>query len=78
MVQIPHFDKSHPAQYHQWVSMAMERIDQVAKGNSNKFLDLWQKYVKDVVAENPWILSEDWWNKYSDEWWDWWNDLELK
>jgi len=74
-LKIPHLNKSHPSQYHQWVESAMEEIHRISKGDSDLFLDLWNKNVVDVVDENPWVLSHDWWDNFGDEWLSWWDEL---
>jgi hypothetical protein len=76
-VDIPHANKSHSSQYHQWILSAMEKINDAARGDSNKFLEYWNKYVADVVDENPWILEDAWWSEYGDEMWDWWDDVVI-
>jgi hypothetical protein len=50
-------------------------IDRAAEGDADKFGSLFEKYVTNVVKQNPWILRSSWWKKYGNEWWRWWNDI---
>jgi len=73
-VKIPHLGR-YPTEYHQWISDALMKIDKIANGGPKIFKELFQKYVLDVVKENPWLLKKDWWRKYGDEFQKWWSEL---
>jgi len=53
----------------------MKEVSAVAKGDMNVFNNLWEKYVKGALKENPWLLSDEWWSKHGDEWLDVWNEI---
>jgi len=69
-------NSKHSNEYHKWVLDAMRRIDAIAQGDLSKFTSLWEKYVSDVVGESPWLLKPAWWEKYGDEFWDWWDEIK--
>ena len=69
-------NSKHADEYHKWILDAMRRIDNVAQGDIDKFTRLWEKYVKDVISESPWLLKPAWWEKYGDEFLEWWEDIK--
>ncbi len=57
---IPHRGR-HPDAYHEWVLRKMRRIDEIAQGNREVFLELFEKEVKQVVREHPEMLRKWYW-----------------
>jgi len=52
---LPHKGR-HAEAYHRFVLQQMIRADKEAAGNTSKFLQLFEQYVKDVVRQNPDML----------------------
>ena len=50
-----HFSK-HPKIYHELVLEGMKKADKLAAGNRAKFLELYDKYVKQKLLKDPTIL----------------------
>ena len=59
-VSLPHLGR-HPDAYHQWVLEQLELIDQIAKGDRELFLELFEKRVKLQVLEHPEMLLKAFW-----------------
>jgi RHS repeat-associated protein len=59
---IPHLGR-HPTEYHNFVLDGMRRAATEAGKDRQKFLELFEKYVKAPVRENPWMLRKDGWAK---------------
>lgn len=60
-IDIPH-QGSHPERYHQWVMSQLQAIDQIAKGDQQKFLQLFNERIRQQVSDHPEMLFDDWWN----------------
>ncbi len=58
---LPHLG-SHPNEYHKFVKDGMERADREARGNKDKFLELFETYVKKPIRDNPKLLDKDGWS----------------
>lgn|GEM_PF-1250455 len=52
----------HPEAYHEWVLDTMKKIDKTAAGSQEKFLELFNTYVKEPVMQSPEMLRKAWWN----------------
>jgi hypothetical protein len=52
---------SHAEEYHQWVYNTLINIDKIANGNKEKFLELFDRKIKQIVLNNPWIVNRQWW-----------------
>jgi len=59
-IDIPHKSK-HAEQYHEWVYNELVRIDKIAKGDKDMFLELFDTEIKQKVIDNPWVVRKDWW-----------------
>ena len=59
---LPHQGR-HPDVYHEFVIEGMERAASEAKGSSSKFKELFNKYVKEPVRNNPELLRKKGWEK---------------
>ena len=57
---LPHQGK-HPSIYHEYVLDLMEQIDQIAQGDTELFLQLYEEMVKDTVRSNPAMLYSEYW-----------------
>ena len=57
---LPHQGR-HPHEYHEFVLDGMERAAQEASGRLEIFLDLFNKYVKEPVINNPNLLRKSGW-----------------
>lgn len=51
----------HPYDYHEFVLGEMSEIDNIANGNKEVFLDLFEENVKSVIRENPDMLYKNYW-----------------
>ena len=51
----------HPYAYHEFVLDEMLEIDNIAKGNKEVFLELFEENVKSVIRENPDMLYKEYW-----------------
>lgn len=58
---LPHQGR-HPNAYHEFVLDGMKNIDNIANGNQDIFLDLYESEIKSVIRENPDMLYSDYWN----------------
>lgn len=57
---MPHLGR-HPNAYHKFVLQGMERASLEAGGNQARFLQLFDKYVKQAVLQNPNLLRKLGW-----------------
>lgn len=57
---LPHQGR-HPNAYHDFVLDEMKNIDNVAQGNKDIFLDLYESEIKSIVRENPDMLYSKYW-----------------
>ena len=57
---LPHRGR-HPNEYHEFVLEGMRRAAKEAGPNKSKFLELFEKYVKEPVRKNPQMLRKDYW-----------------
>jgi len=61
-IRIPHAQTGgHPEKYHEWLLKQMQEIDQIAQGNKDKFLELFDEKIQRQVEEHPEMLFEEWW-----------------
>lgn len=51
----------HPNEYHDFVLQTMYLIDTEAAGDTQKFLNLFDIYIKQVVLDNPELLRKSGW-----------------
>lgn len=56
---LPHQGR-HPNAYHDYILNGIRRIDEIAKGNKNKFLKLFES-IKDEVLNNPDMVTKKFW-----------------
>lgn len=63
VVRMPHRGP-HPREYHDWVYANMERADSIAQGDVDTFLDLFARWVRDVVVQDPTIVRVAYWKCY--------------
>ena len=59
--KLPHQGR-HPDEYHKFVQRGIERADSEAGGSKEKFLELFNKYVKEPVKNNPELLRKSGWD----------------
>jgi hypothetical protein len=59
IINIPHAG-SHAEEYHEWVYEELLRIDEIANGNEDEFLKLFDIYIKQHVLDNPLIIRREW------------------
>jgi hypothetical protein len=59
---LPHLGR-HPDEYHEFVLEGMKRAAREAGNDVNKFLKLFEKYVKAPVRQNPDLLRKDGWTR---------------
>lgn len=57
---LPHQGR-HPNAYHDFVLDEMRNIDNIANGNKDIFLELYESEIKSVIRENPDMLYSDYW-----------------
>lgn len=57
---LPHQGR-HPNAYHNFILDKMQEIDNIANGNKDVFLGLYEKNIKDVIRNNPDMLYSDYW-----------------
>lgn len=55
---LPHQGR-HPNAYHDFVLDEMRNIDNIANGNKDIFLELYESEIKSVIRENPDMLYSD-------------------
>ena len=53
----------HPDAYHNFVEAGMERAAREAGDDKGKFLELYEKYVKDPIRQNPELLRKSGWEQ---------------
>jgi len=58
--KLPHLGR-HPDAYHEWVFKGMERAAAEAGPSSTRFLELFERYVRVPVRNNPGMLRGDFW-----------------
>ncbi len=58
--RLPHRGR-HPDAYHEWVLERMFEVDEIAQGNREAFLELFEQKVKRVVQERPEMLRKWYW-----------------
>lgn len=58
---LPHNGR-HPNEYHEFVLQNMQKADAEDAGNRAKFLELFEKYVKDPARRNPDLLRKCGWS----------------
>jgi len=59
--ELLHHKGSHPKEYHEFVLEGMKRASKEAGRNKEKFLELFEKYVKEPVCKDPGMLDKAWW-----------------
>ena len=59
---LPHQGR-HPNIYHEYILDLMEQIDQIAQGDTDVFLQLYEELVKDTIRNNPAMLYSEYWIK---------------
>ena len=57
---LPHQDR-HPNEYHEFVLDEVRNIDNIANGNREIFLELYESDVKSVIRANPNMLYSSYW-----------------
>jgi len=57
---LPHQGR-HPNAYHDFILDEMKNIDNVAKGDKDIFLDLYENDIKSIVRDNPDMLYSAYW-----------------
>ena len=57
---LPHQGR-HPNAYHDFVLEEMKNIDNIANGNREIFLELFESEIKSIIRENPDMLYSDYW-----------------
>ncbi|MFW9928716.1 MAG: AHH domain-containing protein [Candidatus Thorarchaeota archaeon] len=57
---MPHLGR-HPHDYHEFVLFSMQKAAKEAKGNTQVFLQLFDKYVKTPIMNNPELLNKVGW-----------------
>lgn len=57
---LPHQGR-HPNKYHDFILRQMGKIDDIAKGNTDIFLDLFETQVKSKIRDNPEMLYSRYW-----------------
>ncbi|GAA4316372.1 RHS repeat-associated core domain-containing protein [Compostibacter hankyongensis] len=60
--RIPHLGR-HPNEYHEFVFAYMEKAAQEAGTSQEKFLELFEKYIKQPVIHNPKLLRKSGWKR---------------
>jgi len=58
--KMPHQGR-HPNDYHRYMLNEIRKIDNIAKGDKNMFLDLFSK-IKTKIIKNPDMLYKKYWN----------------
>lgn len=58
---LPHQGR-HPNEYHDYMLEQVRRIDEIARGDKNKFLELFEE-LKEEVSSTPEMLYKDFWRK---------------
>ena len=57
---LPHQGR-HPNAYHEFILDSMQEIDNIANGDKDIFLELYEKNVKEIIRNNPDMLYSDYW-----------------
>lgn len=57
---LPHQGR-HPNAYHDFVLDEMRNIDNIANGNTDIFLDLYESEIKSIIRDNPNMLYSNYW-----------------
>jgi len=57
---LPHQGR-HPHAYHDFILDEMKNIDNIANGNKDIFLDLYESEMKNVIRNNPDMLYSNYW-----------------
>ncbi|WP_415068429.1 AHH domain-containing protein [Lacrimispora sp.] len=57
---LPHQGR-HPNAYHDFILDEMRNIDNVAQGNKDIFLDLYESEIKSIIREQPDMLYSNYW-----------------
>ena len=57
---LPHQGR-HPEEYHAWVLAQLQEISRISKGDTEKFISLFEKRVKNVVKSHPDMLRKHFW-----------------
>ena len=57
---LPHQGR-HPNAYHDFILDSMQEIDNIANGDKDIFLELYEKNVKGVIRSNPDMLYSNYW-----------------
>jgi hypothetical protein len=57
-----HHQGRHPNEYHEYVLENMKQFDNIAQGDKNVFLKLYEK-MKINITDNPDMLCKDYWRK---------------
>ena len=59
---LPHQGR-HPNAYHDFVLDEMRNIDNIANGNKDIFLDLYESEIKSIIRDNPDMLYSKYWKE---------------
>lgn len=51
----------HPNEYHNFILQTMYQIDYEAAGDTSKFLELFDLYIKQTIINNPELLRKSGW-----------------
>ena len=57
---LPHQGR-HPNAYHDFILDEMKNIDNIANGNKDIFLDLYESEIKSIIRDNPDMLYSSYW-----------------
>ncbi|MCH5262821.1 MAG: AHH domain-containing protein, partial [Lachnospiraceae bacterium] len=57
---LPHQGR-HPNEYHEYILDSMKQFDEIAQGDQDKFLKLFEN-LKDEISDNPDMLYKNYWN----------------
>jgi hypothetical protein len=57
----------HPEAYHEWVWEQLQQIDIGARGDIQKFLELFSEQIKQSVEEHPEMLLDEFWEIIGNE-----------
>ncbi len=61
-IDIPHPQTGgHPEKYHKWLLEQLRAIDEIAKGDQQRFLELYNERIRQQVQDHPEMLLEEWW-----------------
>jgi hypothetical protein len=59
---LPHLGR-HPNDYHIFVKKRMEKALDIADGDVNRFLEIFEETVRQPVMQNPMLLRKEGWSK---------------